>query len=321
MGTSCTWVNGTPITTYDYFGNPSTTTPTLEIYRGWIGLEFSIPEVLKQAGQKADEIQRTREKEKTEEEQRQKEELLKQSLNTLELQFKQTKDIQCITQALDLIDPAGGIISDKAMVEGGAYSVPGWVSDVVMRFLNTKGKDEVVDTESTTIDALGMSTVDFVIMHKGKYCNVISTVTKRQKIYSIKGKYDHNITEDLEDLTKTSYVACNGIHQVTIKDVYNRRVEGYSVTIEALFKDGVLQDGNYLDSSTNSNCRIADEKIARIGDVGNCISFINTGNHAYRKIYTYQEKVMYQYYDWVDADTGFVWDGVTHTLQNKIIEK
>jgi hypothetical protein len=88
---------------------------------------------------------------------------------------------------------------------------------------------------------------------------------------------------------------------------------------DVVFEDGKMIDGDYTYSGAfgGGTAVILGGKIAKIGTVGDCTSYRNTNGHAYRVISTDSDgRVTYKYFDWVDADTGFVWDGVVHTMHN-----
>ena len=80
---------------------------------------------------------------------------------------------------------------------------------------------------------------------------------------------------------------------------------------QVTFIKGKIVDGTYGDYT------IVSGRIARVGTIGDCISYRNTNGHAYKVISTDSDgRVTCKYFDWVDADTGFVWDGVVHTVHN-----
>ena len=88
-------------------------------------------------------------------------------------------------------------------------------------------------------------------------------------------------------------------------------------TLDVQVVDGKVQDGDYKEKYFDTMVTLVDGKVVRVGSVGNCISYRNTHGHAYKEISTKNGQVTYKYFDYVDADTGYVWDGVVHRMENK----
>jgi len=109
-------------------------------------------------------------------------------------------------------------------------------------------------------------------------------------------------------------------------EVYNGRVKlhEYPTLQNVRFIDGIPQDGEYRDIAGKMNAPwhnlylVVGGKIARIGEPGNCRVFRNAGEYAYKEIITDESgRVFYKGFKWVEEDAGYAWDGVMHKIEVK----
>lgn len=118
----------------------------------------------------------------------------------------------------------------------------------------------------------------------------------------------------------------SGISFYTPAEVYNGKVKLYEhPTLKNVrFINGVPQDGEYRDIEGKMNAPwlnlylVVDGKIARIGEPGNCKVFRNEGVYAYKEMITDETgRVFYKGFKWVEEDAGYSWDGVMHKIEVK----